>query len=128
MYSGMAIGNLGLNNQTTMNRYLKRLTVSIGILIAIVALINTRSYADNKDRDDLKVLLYVDTETVNEIENALKADQSNVVTEKRFKIFNSDRQLIYECRDNADKKLCMLLRRSDLVLQTESSSYYLLGD
>lgn len=100
----------------------------IGMLIAIVALVNTRSYADNKDRDSFKVLLYVDTETVKEIENALKADESDTTTEKRIKVFNSDRQLIYECRDNTDKKLCMLLRRSDLILQTESSSYYLLGD
>lgn len=98
------------------------------MLIAIVALINSRSFADNKDCDDLKALLYVDSETVKEIENALKADVSNTTTEKRIKIFNSARQLVYECKDHADKKLCMLLRRSDLILQTESSSYYLLGD
>ncbi len=111
-----------------MKRYLKRFTFTIGVLIAIVVLVNTRSFADKKDRDDLKVLLSIDSETLSGIEFALKGDESNATTEKRIKIFNSARQLIYESRDKADKKLTLLLRRSDLVLQTESSSYYLLGD
>jgi hypothetical protein len=124
----MAIGFLATNNQTKMKRYLRRFTFTIGVLIAIVVLVNTRSFADKKDRDDLKVLLSIDTETLSGIEFALKGDESNATTEKRIKIFNSARQLIYESRDKADKKLTLLLRRSDLVLQTESSSYYLLGD
>ena len=44
------------------------------------------------------------------------------------KIYNIKNQLIYECRDKDDERLKDLLRRSDLVLQTDSSSYYLLGD
>jgi hypothetical protein len=111
-----------------MNRYLKRFTLIFGMLIAIVALTYGRSFADNKDRDELKTWLSMDMQTVKEIENVLKADEWNITTEKRIKIFNSSKQLIYECKDIADKKLCVLLRRSDLILQTESSSYYLLGD
>jgi hypothetical protein len=36
--------------------------------------------------------------------------------------------LIYETLDKDDEHLMILLRRSDLVLQTDTSSYYLLGD
>jgi len=47
--------------------------------------------------------------------------------EKCMKFFNEEKQLVYECRDKDDERLKILLRRSDLLLQTDTSSYYLLG-
>jgi hypothetical protein len=43
-------------------------------------------------------------------------------------IYNSDNQLVYMSRDKNDARLNELKKRSDLVMQTESSSYYLLSE
>ncbi|NJN27459.1 MAG: hypothetical protein HC819_16545 [Cyclobacteriaceae bacterium] len=45
-----------------------------------------------------------------------------------IKIYNSAQQLVYECRDRDDARLKTLIRRSDLLLRTDTSSYYLLND
>jgi hypothetical protein len=111
-----------------MKKNVKRFALTFGTLIAFVTLTNTLGFADNMAPDDMKVILSVDSETLHEIEIGLKNEELNNDTERRIKIFNSARQLIYESRDETDHKLCMLLRRSDLILQTETSSYYLLGD
>jgi hypothetical protein len=43
-------------------------------------------------------------------------------------IYNSDNQLVYMSRDKNDARLNELKKRSDLIMQTESSSYYLLSE
>ena len=103
-------------------------TLVFGIIIAIVALANTSSYADKMDTEEVTGLKISEAEMVEIIERVLDETGTVKEREKCLKIYNSKSQLVYECRDKSDERLKLLLRRSDLVLQTDSSSYYLLGD
>jgi hypothetical protein len=44
------------------------------------------------------------------------------------KIYNANKKLVYESRDANDARLKCLIKRSDLLLTTDSSSYYYLAD
>ncbi len=44
------------------------------------------------------------------------------------KIYNSNNELVYMSRDQNDQRLNELKKRCDLIMKTDSSSYYLLGD
>ena len=103
-------------------------TLIFGIIIAILALSNTSTYADNMETQDPAEVKKFESEMIEVIEHIFEIPQA--VTDKDIctKIYNSKNQLIYECRDKNDERLKILLRRSDLVLQTDTSSYYLLGD
>jgi hypothetical protein len=129
IFFGMAMAGLQATNQKLkMEKRLKKLTLVFGVIIAIVALSNSRSYADNAEQNTTNAIIQVDTEMLDQVQDMLKVDEIIDPCEKRIKIFNSERQLIYECRGDDDQRLVMLLRRSDLMFQTDSSSYYLLGD
>ena len=123
---------LEINERTTealkMKKKFKISTLIIGIIVAVVALSNTRSYAENTQTYEVTELKTLETEMLEVIEQIL--EDKDIVAEKKkcSKIYNSNSQLVYECRDQNDERLKLLLRRSDLVLQTDSSSYYLLGD
>jgi hypothetical protein len=123
---------LAYHDRTTTKHKMKNTfnftTLAIGILISILALTNTSAVADNKERDDFKSLFTVNSELLKGIEVEILAEEIEVSSDKRIIILNSDKQVVYECRDKADEKLCIMLRRSDLIMQTETSSYYLLGD
>jgi hypothetical protein len=110
-----------------MKKDLKVFALVFGVIIAIVALSNTQTYADNNEHAELKEMVALEVGTLEKIEQMLQLPEAEEC-EKRIKIFNSDNELIYECRDDDDQRLKLLLRRSDLMLQTDSSSYYLLGD
>lgn len=93
-----------------------------------MALSNSRLYANNIENTDALELKTEQVEMFNIIQQIL--EKSEFVSEENIcmKIYNKNNQLVYECRDKDDQRLKILLRRSDLVLQTDSSSYYLLGD
>ena len=121
------------NSEPTTNTYkmkkkLKISTLIIGIIVAIVALSNTRTYAENLENNEATELKAQEAEMMEVIQHIL--DDKNVAPDKEkcIKFYNTNNQLVYECRDKNDERLTILLRRSDLVLQTDSSSYYLLGD
>lgn len=44
------------------------------------------------------------------------------------RFFNKRFQLVYMCKEVDDERLRELMRRSDIIWTTHSSSYYLLGD
>ena len=44
------------------------------------------------------------------------------------KIYNRKNQLVYMSKDKNDQRLNELKKRCDLIMKTDSSSYYLLGD
>jgi hypothetical protein len=111
-----------------MKKKLKISTLLIGIIVAVVALTNTRSYAENLENNGVTVLKNQEVEIAQVIQKILQDDEQNQKKEKCLKFYNANNQLVYECRDKNDERLTILLRRSDLVLQTDSSSYYLLGD
>jgi hypothetical protein len=111
-----------------MKKNIRNFTIVLGVIIAFVALSNTKSYAEKAEEQTTKINIPFDTEMLDQLEELLKVEEVVIPCDKRIKIFNSERQLIYECRGNEDQRLALLLRRSDLMFQTDSSSYYLLGD
>jgi hypothetical protein len=103
-------------------------TLIFGMLVAIPAISNTRSYADiieNTESTELKVL---ETEMLEVIEQILEEKNMELNIESCAKIYNEKQQLVYQSKDMDDDHLKSLLRRSNLVLQTETSSYYLLDE
>jgi len=123
---------LAVKDRTTkalkMKKKLKISTLIFGIIVAVVALTNSNSYAENIENNESTELKTLEIEMLEVIEQILEIDEVQIVKDKRLKIYNSKSQLVYECRNKNDERLKILLRRCDLVLQTDSSSYYLLGD
>ena len=116
------------NRKSKMKKKIRTFTLVFGIIIAIVALSNSQSYAEKTEQKSVDIIVPLDTEMLEQVEEMLKVDEEAKPCDKRIKIFNSEHQLIYECRGDDDQRLALLLRRSDLMFQTDSSSYYLLGD
>ena len=111
-----------------MKKKLKISTLIFGILVAIVALSHSNLYAENIEREEATELKTNEIEMLEVIEQILYDQETEFERKNCIKIYNIKNQLIYECRDKDDERLKDLLRRSDLVLRTDSSSYYLLGD
>lgn len=128
----MAIGLNASNNQYyKMKKKLKISTLIFGIVVAVIAFANSRSYADiskYNESADTSELIKMDLEMLDVLEKILDNNNVNLHQDKSTKIYNSKSQLVYETNDKDDAHLKILLRRSDLVLQTDTSSYYLLGD
>ena len=111
-----------------MKNKLKISTLIFGIIIAVVALSNSTSYAKNSENSEITELKTSQTEMLEVIGQIFEESEFVVKKNKCQKIYNSNNKLVYECRDKNDERLKDLLRRSDLVLRTDTSSYYLLGD
>lgn len=111
-----------------MKKNLKISTLIIGIIVAVIALSNSRSYAEAQENLEATELKAQDTEMIAVLEKLFDTKQDIVPCKKCIKFYNINNELIYECRDKDDERLKTLLRRSDLVLQTDTSSYYLLGN
>lgn len=111
-----------------MKKKLKISTLIFGIVVAVLAFSNARSFAatyEDTERIELKTL---ETEMLEVIEQILEKDYVGSSQDKSIKIYNLKNKLVYESRDKDDERLKILLRRSDLLLQTDTSSYYLLGN
>ena len=123
---------LAISGQTTntvkMKKKLKISTLIFGIVVAVIALSNTRSFADTFDNAEVIELKTQETEMLEILEQIFDKNNIEQNQERCIKIYNIKNQLVYECRDKDDERLKTLLHRSDLVLQTDTSSYYLLGD
>lgn len=111
-----------------MKKRIKISTLLFGIIVALVALSNSRLYANDIENNQATELKTEQVEMFNIIQQILEKSEFVVEENECMKIYNKNNQLVYECRDKDDQRLKILLRRSDLVLQTDSSSYYLLGD
>jgi len=111
-----------------MKKKIRTWTLIFGVIVAIVAFTNSKTYAEKSDYTSIKEVTALEPAVIQEVKEHLTPDQQGEDCEKRIKIFNSENQLIYECRGRDDQRLDLLLRRSDLIFQTDSSSYYLLGD
>ena len=129
MFFGMTMASKEATNQKLkMKKNLRNFTIVFGTIIAFVAFSNTQSFAGKTEQQKTKLNIPFDTDMLDQVEEMLKVEEVEKPCDKRIKIFNSERQLIYECRGDDDQRLALLLRRSDLMFQTDSSSYYLLGD
>jgi len=116
------------NQDIKMKKKLKTVTLLLGIIVTVVALSNTSTYAENIESTESTELKTLETEMIEVIGSILENNETEKAAAKRIRFYNDKNQLVYESRDEKDKRLKILLRRSDLVLQTDSSSYYLLGD
>lgn len=124
----MAIGKLlAKQPKAKMKNKFKILTLVFGVVIAVLAFSTTKTYADKLESNSINEIATIEADMLQEVEDIIKLEEA-IPCEKRIKIFNSENQLIYECRGDDDQRLELLLRRSDLMFQTDSSSYYLLGD
>lgn len=128
----MAIGLNASNNQYyKMKKKIKISMLIFGIVVAVIAFTNSRSYADSSEyteSTESTESTKMDLEMLDVLEKILDDNNMNLHQDKNTKIYNSKSQLVYETNDKDDEHLRILLRRSDLVLQTDTSSYYLLGD
>ena len=111
-----------------MKKKLKISTLIFGIIVAVVALTNSSSFAENVANNEVTQVKTYEADIQEVMENIFDKNDFQLNENKCTKIYNSKNQLVYECRDKDDARLKTLLRRCDLVLQTDSSSYYLLGD
>ena len=111
-----------------MKKKFKISTLIFGIIVAIVAMSNTRSYADLVENTEASEIKTLETQMLEVIEQILEEKNVPQNDECCTKIYNQKSQLVYQSKDKDDEHLKTLLRRSNLVLQTDASSYYLLGD
>lgn len=111
-----------------MKKKLKISTLVFGIIVAIVAFSNSKSFAGSFENAAVSELKTLETELLEVIEQILDEEITKTNDKKCMKFYNAKNQLVYECRDKDDERIKVLLRRSSLVLQTDSSSYYLLGE
>lgn len=105
----------------------KRLTLLIFLIVGIattsVASINPIETINN-DTQSFEAL----------VSDALdKADEKLMLSStseeyRLYKIYNTDNKLVYESRDADDERLKCFLKRSDLLMTTDSSSYYYLAE
>ena len=111
-----------------MKKKLKISTLIIGVIVAVLTLSNSSSFAEKYEKNEVIKFELSESEIINVIEQVLEKNEVKLVDDKIIKIYNIRSQLVYESRDREDRRLKILLRRSDLILHTNSSSYYLLGD
>ena len=96
----------------------------VAIATASVASINPVEIF-NYDTQSFEVLV---SEALENADEKLILTSTNDNPNHRYKIYNSDKKLVYECRDANDERLKSFLKRSDLLMTTDSSSYYYLAD
>jgi len=111
-----------------MKKNLKISALIFGMLIAVIAMSNTRSHAEMSENVELSEIETLETEMLKVIEQILEEKNEELIIENCTKIYNEKNQLVYQSKDKDDEHLKTLLRRSNLVLQTGTSSYYMLGD
>lgn len=104
---------------------MKRKTLLIlGIVIAVIASINNFSYADinigNEGYD-------VEFQTEQLALEILNANSNEVEESSVYKVFNSSDKLVYETRNEKDKKFTQLIRQSDFIAEVNKISFYKLS-
>ena len=123
---------LARNGQTTNTKKMKKKfkisTLIIGIIVAVIAFSNSNTFAGSLENKEVTELKTLDVEILELMQGIIDEKNENIEDNKCIKFYNSNKKLVYECRDKNDDRLKILLRRSDLVLQTDTSSYYLLGN
>ena len=111
-----------------MKKKLKISTLIFGIIVAVVAFSDTNSFAGSIENNEVTELKTLEAEVLLMVEQIITEKKEEMQKQESIKFYNADKKLVYESRDKNDDHLKILLRRSDLVLQTDTSSYYLLGN
>jgi len=113
---------------TTMKNRMKTSTIILGIIVAVLALSNSNVRADTSETSEIKELKDSKVEMMSTIAHLLDVSSDSTKIVEKFKIFNNKSELIYESKDENDQRLKLLIRRSDLICYTDTSSYYLLDN
>jgi hypothetical protein len=108
-----------------MKRYLRKITLITGIIVALFALSNVDAIAGSGDTSDTDEKLEAQFKEV--IEKILEKDHV-YVSEISYKIYDQDYDLVYESTNRQDPKLMKLINRSDFLLNINTSRYYLLDN
>ena len=111
-----------------MDKKFKITTLILGVIIAVLAFSNTRLYAFPMEKEDITDVKEIQIELLTLLEQKIEIKHEEVKNNRCIKFYNERNQLVYECRDKDDERLKVLMRRSDVVLETNTSSYYLLSD
>ncbi len=108
-----------------MKRYLRKVTLITGIIVALFALSNVDAIAGGGDTSDTDEKLKDQFKEV--IEKILEQDKE-YVSEISYKIYDQDYDLIYESTNRQDLRLIKLINRSEFLLNINASRYYMLDN
>lgn len=104
---------------------LKRKTLLIlGLIVATITLINNFGYADPIiNRESLNIEMQVEQLAI----DLMISNGDEEKSDAAFKVYNSADQLVYETKNDKDKKLIQLLKTSDFLAEVNKISYYKLS-
>lgn len=89
---------------------------------SIPGLPGIRNFELNEGNDAVVFDLVMDKEAYHMLELITDTD------DHCCKIYNNKNELVYMSKDKNDQRLNQLKKRCDLIMKTDSSSYYLLSD
>lgn len=108
-----------------MKSILRRIILSQGVIIAILAMINTFAQADPIRTNTIGFELEEQTEILAlDILEELNLDQPEL---RQYKVYNTDDRLIYETDNIEDKKFIQLIKSSDYITEINDTFYYKLS-
>jgi hypothetical protein len=126
-FFGITFGNTFTKQlKIIVNRIFRKFTLAAGILVGIILVSQTSVFAEKIEKKDsnLNISVLEDLYEMVVEEEPQKPKPTGVSCQ----IFNNENELVYSSNDKDDPQLQLLLRKSDLIMKTNSSSYYLLGD
>ena len=110
-----------------MKKNLKTTTLILGIIVAIIAFSNSQSYAEATERIvPLMSLPHIEINSV-PIEIKLISDSHKEIEENLI-IYSKDYELVYEGKKDIDLELKKLVHKSDLIMYSNSTAYYILSE
>ena len=116
--------NLTIN---AMKKNLKTPTLILGIIVAIIAFSNSNSFAEKPERMTPLMSL-----PQMEIKSApIEINLSSVAqkgTDENLKIYTKDFKLVYDGKKSVNRKVKKLVHKSDLIMHTNSTAYYILSE
>jgi hypothetical protein len=109
---------------------MKELPMPHVLVLVLLMMLSLNLYAEKGEADVQGVIGEPDELMQMEVMQSVLSGRETEIAETKIchKFFNKRNQLVYMCKDLDDERLKELLRRSDYLWKTHSSSYYLLGD
>lgn len=111
-----------------MKRKVQIYTIVIGVIVAFFALSSVQAKQTSQENKTIEQISFDTQEAIQLVSEIFEKSDVEKPSSRLIKIYNKEYRLVYESRYADDERIKFFLRRSDLVLLTDSSSYYLLGD
>ena len=110
-----------------MKKYLKTSTLILGIIVAIIAFSNSQSFAEKPEIiAPLMSLPQIEIKSAPIEINLYTVAQKD--TEENLKIYNKDFELVYDGKRTSKREVKKLVHKSDLIMYTNSTTYYILSE